>query len=88
MLAYHAGAGAVTTYGGIPPYPETRHYVAKVLEVFADLSRRADDTVWTRPGRKAEPPTRADVFTSADPKMPPLTREELDALIRAATRNN
>jgi soluble lytic murein transglycosylase-like protein len=32
--AYNAGIGAVTQYGGVPPYAETQEYVAKVGELY------------------------------------------------------
>jgi soluble lytic murein transglycosylase-like protein len=33
--AYNAGSGAVTQYGGVPPYVETQEYVAKVALLYA-----------------------------------------------------
>ena len=32
IAAYNAGPEAVETYGGVPPYPETESFVAKVLD--------------------------------------------------------
>ena len=35
VAAYNAGEGAVLAFGGVPPYPETRDYVVRVLRLYA-----------------------------------------------------
>jgi len=34
LAAYNAGEGAVVKFGGIPPYPETQAYVARVVAYY------------------------------------------------------
>ena len=37
LAAYDAGPEAVRRWGGVPPYPETRAYVAAVLDRLAQM---------------------------------------------------
>ncbi|MDX1711867.1 MAG: lytic transglycosylase domain-containing protein [Rhodovibrionaceae bacterium] len=47
LAAYNSGEGTVLRYQGVPPYPETRAYVPRVLEAFEAA------------GRLCSPPPRA-----------------------------
>ena len=39
LAAYNAGEGAVAKYKGVPPYPETRNYVEKVIALRGSYRR-------------------------------------------------
>lgn len=38
LAAYNAGPGAVAQYGGVPPYPETREYIALIYERWSRIA--------------------------------------------------
>ncbi len=41
LASYNAGPGAVARFGGVPPYQETRHYVAVIKQRYSQLRARA-----------------------------------------------
>ena len=45
VAAYNAGEGAVNRFRGIPPYPETRAYVRRIMELFGRSEHAYDATV-------------------------------------------
>ncbi len=44
LAAYNAGEGAVARHKWIPPYRETREYLRRVAEKYAELKRKAEKT--------------------------------------------
>ena len=68
LAAYNAGEQAVVNHRGIPPYAETRDYVAKVLNFYG--SSAVDGTRVPRPFYRTEAPDGTVTYTNIPPQLP------------------
>ena len=64
LAAYNAGAGAVDSHGGIPPYPETQAYVERILGILGGSSTSAA----SRPTYQYLDDAGAVVYTNIPPR--------------------
>lgn len=75
LAAYNAGATPVRKYGTIPPYPETRNYVRKVLAIYGAGSKLEiikGDRVYSidKPGGRSQVKTLSASAGSEDATSP------------------
>ena len=70
LAAYNAGEQAVTQHRGIPPYPETQDYVARILRLMGD----EDAPVATAPAPQSTYRVVTDDGTTIYTNIPPRGR--------------
>ena len=58
VAAYNAGEKAVVSFGGVPPYPETRNYVTRVMRLYGGGHDTGDTYVSALPRAAARATTR------------------------------
>jgi soluble lytic murein transglycosylase-like protein len=64
LAAYNAGEGAVAQHSGIPPYAETRNYVARILSLYTGRPYNLGSAYRTAPVRLLRGPEGVAVITN------------------------
>jgi hypothetical protein len=78
VAAYNAGEGAVTRYGAVPPYRETRDYVRKILGILSQgpaLPMATTTMVSFTPGGSPDAPVAVSAVAVAPTRVAPAARK-------------
>ena len=68
LAAYNAGEGAVSQYRGVPPYQETRSYVAKILTIYTGRPYRLSGSYRVAPVRLTTDPASGRAVITNQPE--------------------
>jgi soluble lytic murein transglycosylase-like protein len=90
LAAYNAGPQRVEQYGGVPPYRETRHYVASIVRDFNRkklAQQKAANTAAPKPQTQKPAQPRRQAKSATPPKPAPVNTQTTAKKIAPPTGN-